>query len=1183
MKYSYDTNYYTSSRNLRVYADDGTFDDTEYFDFNKVFDYKRKGIKSFSKRITYTLTRIVAPYSNCYFDSRFKAVFNDKAGDNTSEWHYFKAGTMTLKDSDGNDYTDKCWFNEDSKYYHFRNHTSSNMTITATMSALVEIETETKAYGVELEYLPDFGRQETPYDHWKFHDGDEVAYSVAGIKFENTDIPEGLKVIFSPTINWIDPKQNLMPSKYRQTLGEEMFYEAENNTYKDDNGVYITFPNPYRPIKRSELIAEPKEDIKPTIVGVRNARGERIDMFADIAFDENDNNDRWEEVDENTEELVHSFFFVKLRKTDGADGFNLFEQAIESGEMTISMTTGHCGSCNFVIAVDEETQKNLVQVDENGDLVRDDKGNVRLGYPQDRQQDTQNNEVWIALRKSEDDYGIILPDKAGGLVPTTDDKFVITNILLPNQYITKAEERLEKELLAEMLDKNDDKFEYSIDLSRIFLAENEDIANALNENSAVTIQYNGINHKMYVSSYSYKMDSENPLPNIKIEISKELTITKNKLQVLEDRVIKKVEYISANATQNVSNERGGGGKSDIKVVQETGYDTKAVMSQKAVTKAIEQVAYDNQPISVSQTTGFSTTSVMSQRAVTMELSKISSELNSKVLQTTGGTTNGWMSQKAVTDALTLAKPTFDGIETSVKYVTTTNPYESYDGSVVYISSDKHFAYKVEMKYYRDWHSSSMYNTTAPKALTNTIFKNTSNNQDYIFDGADLVLLTTSNGSSGTDITISQTTGDSTTSVMSQKAVTEAVNSVDKVLHFDGFVEDATISLQTNPYDGGKIYFVKSKNKFAYYREKDGIYTAMWNGFTKYATFVAGEGVIPNSNVIFIYNGELYLYNDGTLNSINKNCIDITYSELKSLVDNDNLFQGMQYRITDYVTTCNSAGSVSGVTTSSANHQFDIIVTADTNSALNANARVCLHEGDTYFAKNNLSEWVVKYDIKNDTTKYKWAQTTDGRGVIYYMCDEFGNECAYDFKNILFNNSYTFDYYGTDYSLQEAKCYENKIKGYYSSNQLILNNNVFKNTETWTNRNNSLAMNCYSNTFKNACNDIKLGIFCYNNKFASISSNITFGNNCINNELDTTKSYFKYVTLENGCSYNKITTSKATDSSNIPQNLHVLSGVSGTLSAINTITLNTVNNSYITKVAKNSSGVIKMYNEADLVG
>jgi hypothetical protein len=112
--------------------------------------------------------------------------------------------------------------------------------------------------------------------------------------------------------------------------------------------------------------------------------------------------------------------------------------------------------------------------------------------------------------------------------------------------------------------------------------------------------------------------------------------------------------------------------------------------------------------------------------------------------------------------------------------------------------------------------------------------------------------------------IVQETGESTDKVMSQKAVTEAVNSVDKVLHFDGFIEDATISLQKNPYDGGKIYFVKSKNKFAYYREEDGIYTAMWNGYDKYATFVSGSGVIPNLDTLFINDSKVYIWNGETL-------------------------------------------------------------------------------------------------------------------------------------------------------------------------------------------------------------------------------------------------------------------------------------------------------------------------------
>ena len=36
----------------------------------------------------------------------------------------------------------------------------------------------------------------------------------------------------------------------------------------------------------------------------------------------------------------------------------------------------------------------------------------------------------------------------------------------------------------------------------------------------------------------------------------------------------------------------------------------------------------------------------------------------------------------------------------------------------------------------------------------------------------------------------------------------------------------------------------------------------------------------------------------------------------------------------------------------------------------------------------LSQWKIKYDINNNTDKYNWA-SKDGKGVIYYMKDEFG--------------------------------------------------------------------------------------------------------------------------------------------------------------------------------------------------
>ena len=123
-------------------------------------------------------------------------------------------------------------------------------------------------------------------------------------------------------------------------------------------------------------------------------------------------------------------------------------------------------------------------------------------------------------------------------------------------------------------------------------------------------------------------------------------------------------------------------------------------------------------------------------------------------------------------------------------------------------------------------------------------------------------------------------------------------------------------------------------------------------------------------------------------------VPITYSELKTKRNNGTLTPGMQYRITDYQCTTTQED------TSSAMHRFDIIVTADSSSALNENARAIQHAGDTYFSDNNLKVWELKYTIDNDNSVYGWADNANGKGVIYWMKDEFGNECPYDFKNIL---------------------------------------------------------------------------------------------------------------------------------------------------------------------------------------
>lgn len=238
--------------------------------------------------------------------------------------------------------------------------------------------------------------------------------------------------------------------------------------------------------------------------------------------------------------------------------------------------------------------------------------------------------------------------------------------------------------------------------------------------------------------------------------------------------------------------------------------------------------------------------------------------------------------------------------------------------------------------------------------------------------------------------------------------------------------------------------------------------------------------------------------------------ETTYSTLKSKVDNGTLVKGQKYRITDYVTTTTQTD------TSSANHAFDLVVTATDTNELDCMAQALPHSGDTYFstAGADLTKWQVWYDINNDTTKYAWADTTNGKGVIYRLIDECGNDCPYDFKNILFTisgkqaNAYTFNVYAnstcSDHSLNGAYCYRNVIKPRYVSGIQNLNFNIFYNTNN-TNKcySNTFGDNCYQNTFKYSCYQNTFGINCYQNTFGDNCYSNTFVDNCYSNTFGNT--------------------------------------------------------------------------------
>ena len=127
----------------------------------------------------------------------------------------------------------------------------------------------------------------------------------------------------------------------------------------------------------------------------------------------------------------------------------------------------------------------------------------------------------------------------------------------------------------------------------------------------------------------------------------------------------------------------------------------------------------------------------------------------------------------------------------------------------------------------------------------------------------------------------------------------------------------------------------------------------------------------------------------------RNAETMSYSDLKTLRTNSGLVPGKWYRITDYVATTSDTES------RSASHPFDIIVVAETENALSEEGYAALHSGDSYFANNNLAAWKVWYCIDNDTTRFSWADSTNGKGVVYRLIDEFQNDLPFDFKGIQF--------------------------------------------------------------------------------------------------------------------------------------------------------------------------------------
>lgn len=273
-------------------------------------------------------------------------------------------------------------------------------------------------------------------------------------------------------------------------------------------------------------------------------------------------------------------------------------------------------------------------------------------------------------------------------------------------------------------------------------------------------------------------------------------------------------------------------------------------------------------------------------------------------------------------------------------------------------------------------------------------------------------------------------------------------------------------------------------------------------------------------------------NEVTTKSLNvgySNLVKVTWGQLMNLVNSNQCVPGCKYRITDYECTTTIKG------TKSMGHKFDIVVNAISESEVSEEAYALPSPDDEYFSECNLRSWKIWYCLRNDTDRFEWVEARrgsgyGGKGVIYRMIDEYGNDCPYDFKNIVFGRKpistttktldvlqpdmtetpqlyrYTFDLSKVSAT---GECKDGTISGGTSGNVILpycengtykLNNIVILGGE-----------NCYNNKFGNDCHDITFGVETYNNTIGNSCCNLLIESNFRNNNIN---SNFSYVLVDN---------------------------------------------------------------------
>lgn len=242
------------------------------------------------------------------------------------------------------------------------------------------------------------------------------------------------------------------------------------------------------------------------------------------------------------------------------------------------------------------------------------------------------------------------------------------------------------------------------------------------------------------------------------------------------------------------------------------------------------------------------------------------------------------------------------------------------------------------------------------------------------------------------------------------------------------------------------------------------------------------------------------------------------------------FNGSHYNIVDDKTQLGDNTLSSGDITLNFSAKTASCPTLSSASLITEN----LSYNNDYFKNSNLNAWKVWYCLDNDKSRFAWADTTNGKGVIYRMIDEFNNDIKYDFKNIQFKRKLTdgsYDANGTEtwcYTLNvwyNDMCQDASIVGNTLPNSWRYISGVYDNVFGY-----ATAIDLFiegANTFAFVLgNNVVLSFLQFSSYYSGIYSN-TIGNDFYSNTIgdnfnsNIIGNYFSNNTIGNSFYYNTI--------------------------------------------------------------